>query len=222
MADPPRVRTGNFPFGGNSSLYPTFFIASQENFVNAEFILPETARARSTFSGGFVFHWRSLPSSIDPQPVPVFHAQMTSIQHDTSATSVPPQPQPPAQPNFTHWHLFTISLLALGDFGYYFCRSDLSVVMPLLIRELGTHGIPANAAQVRLRSIASTGVLAYALGEFVCGRWPIFSAVAITSSAEWQERFCLRCSSQSVAAFPSSLLPGLETASSNRQDGSAW
>lgn len=120
VADPPRVRTGNFPFGGNSSLYPTFFIASQENFVNAEFILPETARARSRFSGAFVFHWQSLPSSIDPQPVPVFHAQMTSIQHDTSATSVPPQPRPPAQPNFTHWHLFRISLLALGDSGYYF------------------------------------------------------------------------------------------------------
>jgi sugar phosphate permease len=70
---------------------------------------------------------------------------------------------------FTRWHLLTITLLVLGYSGYYFCRSDLSVVMPLLIRDLGQHGIPANVAQVRLGFIASAGVLAYALGKFVCG-----------------------------------------------------
>jgi len=69
----------------------------------------------------------------------------------------------------TRWHLLTIALLMLGYSGYYFCRSDLSVVMPLLIRDLGQHGIPANVAQVRLGFIASAGVLAYALGKFVCG-----------------------------------------------------
>jgi hypothetical protein len=40
------MRTGNFPFGGNSSLYPTFFIASQGKFVNGGFILPGTAPAK--------------------------------------------------------------------------------------------------------------------------------------------------------------------------------
>jgi len=41
--------------------------------------------------------------------------------------------------------------------------------MPLLIRDLGQHGIPADVAQVRMGFIASAGVLAYALGKFVCG-----------------------------------------------------
>ena len=71
--------------------------------------------------------------------------------------------------NFTRWHLLTVSLLALGYAGYYFCRSDLSVVMPLLIRDLGQHGVAANVAQVRLGFIASAAVLAYALGKFVSG-----------------------------------------------------
>ena len=75
----------------------------------------------------------------------------------------------PASNEFTRWHLLTISLLVLGYSGYYFCRSDLSVVLPLLIRDLGQHGIPANVAQVRLGFIASAGVLAYALGKFVSG-----------------------------------------------------
>jgi len=75
----------------------------------------------------------------------------------------------PAPASFTRWHLLTISLLVLGYSGYYFCRSDLSVVLPLLIKDLGQHGIPANVAQVRLGFIASAGVLAYALGKFVSG-----------------------------------------------------
>ena len=75
-------------------------------------------------------------------------------------------PHPPA---FTRWHLVTISLLVLGYSGYYFCRSDLSVVMPLLIRDLGQHGVATNVAQVRLGFVASAGVLAYALGKFFFG-----------------------------------------------------
>jgi len=77
---------------------------------------------------------------------------------------------PAAEPaKFTRWHLLTITLLMLGYSGYYFCRSDLSVVLPLLIQELGQRGIAANVAQVRLGFIASAGVLAYALGKFVWG-----------------------------------------------------
>ncbi|MFC5862413.1 MFS transporter [Acidicapsa dinghuensis] len=69
----------------------------------------------------------------------------------------------------TRWHIITVALLVLGYSGYYFCRSDLSVVLPLLISDLGQHGIPADVAQVRLGFIASLGVLAYAIGKFVCG-----------------------------------------------------
>ena len=69
----------------------------------------------------------------------------------------------------TRWHILTITLLVLGYSGYYFCRSDLSVVMPLLIRDLGQHGIAANTAQIHLGFIASAGVLTYALGKFLFG-----------------------------------------------------
>ena len=72
-------------------------------------------------------------------------------------------------PVFTRWHLLTLTLLVLGYSGYYFCRSDLSVVMPLLIRDLATHGVSATEAQVRLGSIASISVLAYAVGKFFWG-----------------------------------------------------
>jgi sugar phosphate permease len=93
---------------------------------------------------------------------------MTPTQEDKPISQAPDSS--PGKPStFTRWHLLTISLLALGYSGYYFCRSDLSVVLPLLIRDLGQHGIPANVAQVRLGFIASAGVLAYALGKFVSG-----------------------------------------------------
>src|SRR6202034_2890367 len=101
---------------------------------------------------------------------------MTSNQEDSSSSPAAlehpaqgPDSPFPASAAFTRWHLLTISLLVLGYSGYYFCRSDLSVVLPLLIRDLGQHGIPANVAQIRLGFIASAGVLAYALGKFVCG-----------------------------------------------------
>ena len=88
---------------------------------------------------------------------------MTSNQDDSSAEKAQ------AQPVFTRWHALTISLLMLGYAGYYFCRSDYSVVMPLLTADLAQHGIPAAVAKVHLGSIASAGVLAYAIGKFVSG-----------------------------------------------------
>jgi OPA family glycerol-3-phosphate transporter-like MFS transporter len=63
----------------------------------------------------------------------------------------------------------TIALLALGYSGYYFCRSNLSVVLPDLIRYLTQRGITASEAQVRLGFIASAGTMAYAAGKFISG-----------------------------------------------------
>src|SRR5579871_891021 len=60
-------------------------------------------------------------------------------------------------------------LLMTGYAGYYLCRSDLSVALPLLIQEMASRGIPLNEATTRLRSIASLGVLAYAIGKFPSG-----------------------------------------------------
>src|SRR5271156_6932280 len=71
--------------------------------------------------------------------------------------------------HLTRWHLLTVSLLFLGYGGYYFCRSDYSVALPLIIAEEVRKGTPANVAQVRLGTIASFGVLAYAIGKFPSG-----------------------------------------------------
>jgi OPA family glycerol-3-phosphate transporter-like MFS transporter len=60
--------------------------------------------------------------------------------------------------------ILTIALLALGYAGYYFCRSDYSVALPLLLAE---H--PGAASQIRFGEIASLGVLAYAIGKFPSG-----------------------------------------------------
>jgi sugar phosphate permease len=70
---------------------------------------------------------------------------------------------------FALWQSITAALLAVGYAGYYLCRSDLSVAMPLLIAELSKHGIPATTATVELGSVASLGVLAYAIGKFPSG-----------------------------------------------------
>jgi OPA family glycerol-3-phosphate transporter-like MFS transporter len=70
---------------------------------------------------------------------------------------------------FTRWHLFTMVLLATGYAGYYFCRSNLSVVMPDLIHDLASHGIKASDAQLRLGLIASWGTVAYGVGKFISG-----------------------------------------------------
>ncbi len=101
---------------------------------------------------------------------------MSSNQQDRQHPTGAANPDPSASEistsgpaSFTRWHVLTISLLVLGYSGYYFCRSDLSVVMPLLIQDLGRHGIPANVAQVRIGFFASAGVLAYAFGKFLFG-----------------------------------------------------
>src|ERR1700691_962349 len=57
-------------------------------------------------------------------------------------------------------------LLLFGGYGaLYFCRADLSVATPLLADELGKHGVSHGDAIIRMGSIASFGVLAYALGK---------------------------------------------------------
>lgn len=72
--------------------------------------------------------------------------------------------------NVAAWSLplgqgITVLLLFGGYAALYFCRADLSVATPLLIEELGRHGIGHGEAIVRMGSIASLGVLAYALGK---------------------------------------------------------
>jgi sugar phosphate permease len=59
-----------------------------------------------------------------------------------------------------------VVLLMFGGYGaLYFCRADLSVATPMLIEELGIRGVSHADAIIRMGSIASLGVLAYALGK---------------------------------------------------------
>lgn len=59
----------------------------------------------------------------------------------------------------------TILLLFCGYAACYYCRADLSVATPLLADELGRHGVSRAVALVRIGTMTSLGVLAYALGK---------------------------------------------------------
>jgi sugar phosphate permease len=64
------------------------------------------------------------------------------------------------------WQGITITLLFIGYAGYYLCRSDFSVSLPLMIDELSAHGMTPAQARIRLGAISSISVLAYAIGKF--------------------------------------------------------
>jgi OPA family glycerol-3-phosphate transporter-like MFS transporter len=59
----------------------------------------------------------------------------------------------------------TLLLLFAGYAACYYCRADLSVATPLLAEELARHGISHGEALIRIGSISSLGVAAYALGK---------------------------------------------------------
>jgi len=59
----------------------------------------------------------------------------------------------------------TIALLFGGYAACYYCRADLSVATPLLADELGRHGLSHGEALIRIGTLTSLGVAAYALGK---------------------------------------------------------
>ncbi|MEP7337782.1 MAG: MFS transporter, partial [Acidobacteriota bacterium] len=67
------------------------------------------------------------------------------------------------------WQALTVILLVFGYAGYYLCRSNFSVALPLIIDDLTARGWDANDAKVRLGWLASLGVFAYAIGKFFSG-----------------------------------------------------
>src|SRR5215475_1027847 len=67
------------------------------------------------------------------------------------------------------WQALTVALLVVGYAGYYLCRSNFSVTLPLIIDDLAARGWDANSAKVRLGALASIGVFAYAIGKFLSG-----------------------------------------------------
>jgi sugar phosphate permease len=75
----------------------------------------------------------------------------------------------PTKSRLARWQAINLALLVLGYAGYYLCRSNLSVTLPLIIQELSRKGMDANAVRVAMGSVASLGVLAYAIGKFPSG-----------------------------------------------------
>jgi sugar phosphate permease len=67
------------------------------------------------------------------------------------------------------WQATTLLLLLVGYTGYYLCRSNLSVITPLLLDEMVAGGAELADARVWLSNIVSYGTLAYALGKFIFG-----------------------------------------------------
>src|SRR6476620_6586729 len=67
------------------------------------------------------------------------------------------------------WQVLTVALMLVGYSGYYLCRSNLSVALPLIADELAARGLPPDVARIRLGAIASLGVMAYAAGKFPAG-----------------------------------------------------
>lgn len=63
------------------------------------------------------------------------------------------------------WQRITVATLFTGYAGYYICRSNLSVVSPLLLKEFQDQGLNKG----HIGDIASFGVLFYALGKLVNG-----------------------------------------------------
>jgi sugar phosphate permease len=71
--------------------------------------------------------------------------------------------------NLAQNQALTVALLVAGYSGYYLCRSNLSVSMPLIVAEMAARGVDGNIARIAMGSVASFGVLAYAIGKFPSG-----------------------------------------------------
>ena len=67
------------------------------------------------------------------------------------------------------WQWATVALMVAGYTGYYLCRSNLSVCIPLIRDDLLRQGYDADTAEQRLGLVVSFGVLAYAIGKFFAG-----------------------------------------------------
>ena len=86
-----------------------------------------------------------------------------------------------------------VVLLLFGGYGaLYFCRADLSVATPLLVEDLVKHGVSHADAIIRMGSIASFGVLAYALGKLFLTGLGDFWGGRINFSSAWAARPCSR------------------------------
>ncbi|WP_422925177.1 MFS transporter [Singulisphaera sp. PoT] len=81
--------------------------------------------------------------------------------------------------------VLTVALVVAGYSGYYLCRSNLSVAIPEIIKELAARGWDPGRAKEALGAIVSMGILAYAIGkpfagalaDFLGGRFNYFGGM---------------------------------------------
>src|SRR5579863_6301711 len=82
--------------------------------------------------------------------------------NDGSETAIVPDER--AASRFRAWQGLTLALLITGYAGYYLCRSNLSVCLPMIVDGMVRGGMDPATARIRLGSIASLGGLADFLG----------------------------------------------------------
>ena len=79
------------------------------------------------------------------------------------------QTMTPTADRLRTWQILMVGLMVLGYSGFYLCRSNLSVTLPLIIDDLAVRGIERNSAKVWLGWVITLGTLGYALGKFFAG-----------------------------------------------------
>jgi OPA family glycerol-3-phosphate transporter-like MFS transporter len=78
---------------------------------------------------------------------------------------VSPPPGDGEAARLRRWQFVTVATLFTGYAGYYLCRSNLSIVTPLLLNEYG----PSGLTKAHIGDVASFGILFYALGKLLGG-----------------------------------------------------
>jgi sugar phosphate permease len=111
-------------------------------------------------------------------------------------------------PRLRRWQALTVTLLVIGYAGYYLCRSNFSVALPLIIDDLVARGWDANGAKVGLGALASLGVLAHAIGKFPSGGLADLLGGRRAFLLGTAGAACSRRSSRSAAVSLSSRYPG--------------
>ncbi len=94
-------------------------------------------------------------------------ASRESPRSESTMSTIQETFDPPTR--LVRWQWATVGLMVAGYAGYYLCRSNLSVCLPLIRDELVRQGYDANQAKERLGTVVSLGVLAYAIGKFFAG-----------------------------------------------------
>jgi OPA family glycerol-3-phosphate transporter-like MFS transporter len=75
----------------------------------------------------------------------------------------------PERGRLVRWQTLTVGLMVAGYTGYYLCRSNLAVCLPLIQRDLAARGLSTEVTLLRLGQIVSLGTAAYSLGKFFSG-----------------------------------------------------